>query len=71
VVRAKIAALRETVPNAFLITLDNGQVWRQTRPDPYLSMKVGQDVQISFSRFRSYRLTSPDMRGFVQVERVR
>jgi hypothetical protein len=70
-VRAKIAELRETVPNAFLITLDNGQVWRQTRPDPYVSMKVGHDVLISFSRFRAYRLTSPDMRGFVQVERVR
>jgi hypothetical protein len=70
-VRAKVAELRETVPNAFLITLDNGQVWRQTRPDPYLSLKVGQDVRIYFSRWRAYRLESPQMRGFLQVERVR
>jgi hypothetical protein len=70
-VRAKVAELRETVPNAFLITLDNGQVWRQTRPDPYLSLRIGQDVRIFFSRWRTYRLDSPQMRGFLQVERVR
>jgi hypothetical protein len=70
-VHAKVAELRETVPNAFLITLDNGQVWRQTRPEPYLSLRVGQDVRIFFSRWRTYRLDSPQMRGFLQVERVR
>jgi hypothetical protein len=70
-VHAKVTELRETVPNAFLITLDNGQVWRQTRPDPYLSLRVGQDVRIFFSRWRTYRLDSPQMRGFLQVERVR
>jgi hypothetical protein len=70
-VRAKIVELRETVPNAFTITLDNGQVWRQTRPDPYVTLRAGYEVRINMSRFRAYRLTSPDMRGFVQVERVR
>lgn len=70
-VRAKVAELRETVPNAFLITLDNGQVWRQTRADPYKSLRVGQDVRIYFSRWRAYRLDSPQMSGFLQVERVR
>ena len=29
----KITALRETVPNSYLITLDNDQVWRQIRPN--------------------------------------
>jgi hypothetical protein len=70
-VRGKIVELRETVPNAFVITLDNGQVWRQTRPDPYVMLRVGYDVRINMSRFRAYRLTSPATRGFVQVERVR
>lgn len=70
-VHAKIAELRETVPNAYLITLDNGQVWRQTRGDPYLTPRVGQDVRIFLSRWRTYRLDSPQMRGFLQVERVR
>jgi hypothetical protein len=70
-VNAKVAELRETVPNAFLITLDNGQVWRQTRAAPYVSLRVGQDVRIYFSRWRAYRLDSPQMQGFLQVERVR
>jgi hypothetical protein len=70
-VRAKVTELRETVPNAYLITLDNGQVWRQTQPETYLSLRVGNDVRIYFSRWRTYRLESPQMRGFLQVERVR
>jgi len=70
-VRAQVAELQQTVPNAFLITLDNGQVWRQTRADPYKSLKVGQDVRIYYSRWRAYRLDSPQMSGFLQVERVR
>jgi len=70
-IRARVAELRETVPDAFLITLDNGQVWRQTRPDSYLSLRVGQDVRIYYSRWRAYRLDSPQMNGYLQVERVR
>jgi hypothetical protein len=70
-VRARVTELRETVPNAFLITLDNGQVWRQTRAEPYKTLRVGQEVRIYFSRWRSYRLDSPQMSGFLQVERVR
>jgi hypothetical protein len=70
-IHAKIAELRETVPNAFLITLDNGQVWRQTRPDSYVSLRVGQDVRIYYSRWRAYRLDGPQIRGYLQVERVR
>ena len=70
-VRARVAELQETVPNAFLITLDNGQVWRQTRADPYKSLKVGQEVRVYYSRWRAYRLGSPQMSGFLQVERVR
>ena len=70
-VRARVAELQETTPNSYLITLDNGQVWRQTRADPYKSLKVGQEVRVYFSRWRAYRLDSPQMSGFLQVERVR
>lgn len=70
-VHAKVAELRERVPNTFLITLDNGQVWRQTYADRYASLSVGQDVRIYLSRWNTYRLDSPQMRGFLQVERVR
>jgi hypothetical protein len=70
-VRAKVTELRETVPNTYLITLDNGQIWRLTQPEPYLSLRVGHDARIYFSRWRTYRLESPQVRGFLQVERVR
>jgi hypothetical protein len=69
-IHAKVAELRETVPNAFLITLDNGQVWRQTVPSVY-PLRVGSDVRIYFSRWRAYRLTNAQLRGYIQVERVR
>jgi len=67
---AKVAELRETVPNSSLITLDNGQVWRQTVPENY-PLRPGSDVRIYYSRWNAYRLTSPALRGFIQVERVR
>ena len=69
-IEARIAELRETVPNAYLITLDNGQVWRQTVPKPY-GLQAGHPVRIYYSRWRSYRLTNETLKGFIQVERVR
>ena len=69
-IQARIAELRETVPNAYLITLDNGQVWRQTVPK-YYPLQAGHPVRIYFSRWRSYRLSNDMLKGFIQVERVR
>ena len=69
-IQARIAELRETVPNAYLITLDNGQVWRQTVPKQY-PIQAGHPVRIYYSRWRSYRLTNETLKGFIQVERVR
>jgi hypothetical protein len=55
---AKVTELKETVPNSWLITLDNGQVWRQTTPE-YYPLRVGLDVRIYYTaRWRSYRLTN-------------
>jgi hypothetical protein len=65
-----IVELRETVPNSFLITLDNGQVWRQTVPQHY-ALRQGMPVRLYYSRWRAYRLTNERLRGFIQVERVR
>ena len=41
----KVTALSKTVPNAWLITLDNGQVWRQTYPEVY-PLKPGERVTL-------------------------
>jgi hypothetical protein len=67
---AKITALRETVPNAYVITLDNGQVWRQTQPLVY-RLRVGLEVRLRSSRFgNDWRLSAPDLGGQIRVERV-
>jgi hypothetical protein len=69
---ATVATLRETLPNSYLITLDNGQVWRQTRPEPY-PLRQGAAVRIyTTKRWRgSYRLSVEGLAGFIQVEQVR
>lgn len=69
-IEAVVTALRETVPNSWLITLDNGQVWRQTVPKNY-ELRQGSPVRIYYSRWRAYRLTNDTLKGFIQVERVR
>jgi hypothetical protein len=68
---AKVAELRETVPNAYLITLDNGQVWRQTQPKYGYSLRPGYDVRIYATKISSFRLASRQLAGYIQVERVR
>jgi len=68
---AKVAQLRETVPNTWTITLDNGQVWRQTTPKP-IALRPGMEVRLSATNWgSSYRLTAAALRTFIQVERVR
>jgi hypothetical protein len=66
-----ISSLREMEPNNWLIELENGQVWRQNRPKRY-RLSEGDEVILRSTRWGvSYRLTDPDLGGFIQVERVR
>ena len=69
-IQARVTDLRETVPHAYLITLDNGQVWRQTVPKNY-GLREGIPVRIYYSKWRAYRLTNEQLKSFIQVERVR
>ncbi len=68
---ATIAELRETVPNSYLITLDNGQVWRQMEPK-WFPLRVGQEVRVFPSNWgKTFRLSVQGLSGYLQVERVR
>jgi len=68
---ATISALRELEPNAYLITLDNGQVWRQDHEKPYL-LRVGTEVRLRPSNWGpSYRLTDPNVGNFIAVRRIK
>ena len=68
---ATITGLRETVPNSYLITLDNDQVWRQKEPK-WFPLRVGQAVRIFPSSWGdTFRLSVQGLSGYLQVERVR
>lgn len=68
---SRIVALDERLPNAYVITLENGQTWRQVRSERY-PLRVDHHVRIYPTRWgNSYRLTTEESRGFIQVERVR
>jgi len=70
-VLSRVTALREILPGRVEVTLANGQVWRQTHSDPY-NLLVGHEVKIYPSGFGKYfRLSSTEVRGFTQVERVK
>ena len=66
-----MTALRQTVPNSYVITLDNGQVWRQTYAEWY-GLRPGQTVRIRPSRWGgTFWLTVDELNGYIQVKRVR
>ena len=68
---SSVAALRAIQPGRVEVTLANGQVWRQTYSDSY-NLLVGHEVKIYPSGFGQYfRLSAPELRGFIQVERVK
>jgi hypothetical protein len=68
---AVVTELRETVPNTWTITLDNGQVWRQTPPKFY-PLRPGIEVRLYPTGWGdSYRLTVAEQKSFIQVQRVR
>ena len=70
-ITGKVASLRETVPNSYLITLDNGQVWRQMRPKMF-PLREGQQVEVYPTKWgTAFRLEVADLNGYIQVERVR
>jgi hypothetical protein len=70
-ITATVTNIREIEPNMLLITLDNGQLWRQNRALRY-PMKTGAVVTLRPSTWgSSYRLTDPSIGGFIQVERRR
>lgn len=65
-----IAAVRERLPQSFIITLENGQVWQQTEPKRY-PLRPGLEVRIYRSRWGDYRLSGADTGSFIRVQRVR
>lgn len=66
-----ITALRQRLPDRWVVTLDNGQMWEQQLAERY-PLAVGQRVRVYQSRWgEAYRLQADGKNGFIQVTRVR
>ncbi|MEO8466934.1 MAG: hypothetical protein ABI640_16475 [Gammaproteobacteria bacterium] len=68
---SRVKDVREVLPNAWHITLENGQVWRQTVSKHY-ELRAGAQVRIYTTHWGSaYRLSADNLNGYIQVERAR
>lgn len=65
---ATIVEMEERLPSAYVIRLDNGQIWQQTEPKRY-PLRPGLEVRIYATRW-GYRLSGIDTGGNIQVRRV-
>lgn len=65
-----VAALEQVGPSLWLVTLDGGQQWRQMVSKRY-NLQVGQEVRIYSTRWgSSFRMSSRELGGYIQVQRV-
>lgn len=69
-ISASIAELSEGV-SGFVVTLDNGQVWRQTEARTLPPVRVGDGVTIRKGALGSYRMTLERQKRTVPVKRVK
>ena len=68
---ATVTAVQQTVPNKLEITLDNGQIWRQSYAKWY-PLQPGQTVRVRPSRWGGVHwLTAEELKSYIQVRRVR
>ncbi|MBN1832411.1 MAG: hypothetical protein JW896_09895 [Deltaproteobacteria bacterium] len=67
-----IKGLKEIRPFCYLITLENGQIWRQMVAERY-RLKVGHNVRIYPTRWskKDFRLSAEGLKGTIQVQRER
>jgi len=65
-----IVEMKEYLPSAYIIRLDNGQIWEQTEPKRY-PLRPGLEVRIYPTRWGTrYRMAGVDSGGHIQVRRV-
>jgi hypothetical protein len=70
-VTATITSMQQRPYAGFVITLDNGQVWRQVSPDGEPRIKVGDPVTIEPALLGSFLLTTRGLNWSTKVHRVR
>lgn len=68
--RASIVAIEKRMDGLMTFTLDNGQVWRQNRPDSRFSINQGDEVRIQPGSLGSFILSGPSKKS-TRVTRVK
>jgi len=67
--QSTIIGLETRIDGLMTFTLDNGQVWRQSRPDSRFSIKEGDAIRIQPGSLGSYILSGPTKKS-TRVTRV-
>lgn len=70
---ARITEMRRSGSSAFLVTLDNGQVWRHENETQGEYLRIGEPVTITKAALGSYRLTrdAGAAKNWIRVTRIR
>lgn len=70
---ARITELRTAASNRFMVTLDNGQIWRHEDAHRGSYLKVGEAITIRKGTLGSYRLTQDEgsSSNWIRVTRIR
>jgi hypothetical protein len=68
--KALVESIETRIDGLMTITLDNGQVWRQSRPDSLFRLKAGDAVTIQPGALKSYLMTGPSNRS-TRVARIK
>lgn len=68
--RATVAEIWTRADGLMVLTLDNGQIWKQVRPDSAFRLKAGEKVRIQPAALGSYLLSGESKRS-TRVSRVK
>ena len=68
--RATISEIWKRADGLMVLTLDNGQIWKQVRPDSQFRLKAGEKVRIQPAALGSYLLSGESKRS-TRVSRVK
>jgi len=67
---AQVTAVRESRPEIFRVTLDNGQIWQQMESSNLFHVRNGDRVRIERGSMGGYRMSLAKGSGWVRVTRV-
>jgi hypothetical protein len=68
--QAKVTEIWTRSDGLMVVTLDNGQEWKQNRPDSFFRLKTGDIVKIQPASLGSFLMSGPSKRS-TRVTRVR